>query len=128
MDAVVDRPEPSAGDTEGERRVRAFRATDHFVLSVYQAVRAFTRPEGDDLGREIRRAVARSGGALVAAASARVEDDAGRQALLAAQRSLFEIRYFLYLARRLGCLDLKRYRQLSTLQDAALRELAALLP
>ena len=128
MDAVIDLPGRDGADAEGERRVRAFRATDHFVLTVYQAVRGFTRPEGEDLGREIRRAVARSGGALVAAASSRGDDEDSRRALASAQRSLLEIRYFLYLARRLGCIDLKRYRQLSTLQDAALRELAALLP
>jgi four helix bundle protein len=127
MDAVIDLAGREATDSEAGRRIRAFRATDHFALAAYQAVRGFSRPEGDELGREIRRSVARSGGALVSAASAREEDDAARRALETAHRSLLEIRYFLYLARRLGCIDLKRYRQLSTLQDAALRELAALL-
>lgn len=127
MDAVIDVPGRDAADSLGERRVRAFRATDHFVLAAYQAVRGFSRPEGEDLAREIRRSVARSGGALVAAASADAGDGDARRALAEAQRRLHEIRYFLYLARRLGCLDLKRYRQLTTLQDAALRELAALL-
>jgi four helix bundle protein len=127
MDAVIALPGRDTTETEGGRRVRAFRATDHFALAAFQAVKSFSRPEGDDLAREIRRSVARSGGALVAAASA-PEDDAGsRGALAAAHQGMLEIRYFLYLARRLGCIDLKRYRQLTTLQDAALRELAALL-
>lgn len=128
MDAVIEMPGGDGPGAESGRRVRAFRATDHFVLAVYQAVRSFARPEGEDLGREIRRAVARSGGALVAAASAREDGAAAHRALETAHQGLLEIRYYLYLARRLGCLDLKRYRQLATLQDAALRELAALLP
>jgi four helix bundle protein len=126
MDALTALAPEAPADTEAGRRVRAFRATDHFAVSVYQAVKAFTRPEGEDLAREIRGAVARSGGALVAASSAAADDAEGRLALARAHRGMLEVRYFLYLARRLGCLDLKRYRQLATLQDAALRELAAL--
>jgi four helix bundle protein len=127
MDAVIDLPDRGEPGSAGERRIRAFRATDHFVLSVYQAVRGFTRPEAEELGGEIRRSVARCGGSLVAAASGREDDEESRRSLAAAHRGLLEIRYFLYLARRLGCLDLKRYKQLATLQDAALRELAQLL-
>lgn len=127
MDAVIDLPGREGADSETGRRVRAFRATDHFALAAYQVARTFARPEGDELAREIRRAVARSGGALVAAASAVDENSATRRSLETAHRGLLEIRYFLYLARRLGCIDLKRYRQLTTLQDAALRELASLL-
>jgi len=127
MDAVIDRPEPDRARPSGERRVRAFRATDHFALAAWQAVRAFNRPEGESLAREIRRAVARSGGSLVAAASAPEGDESARQALQSAHQGLLEIRYFLYLARRLGCLDLKKYKDLAALQEAALRELASLL-
>jgi len=127
MDALTALAPDVPVESEAGRRVRAFRATDHFAVSVYQAVKSFTRPEGEDLAREIRGAVARSGGALVAAASAQEDDPEAARALARAHRGMLEIRYFLYLARRLGCLDLKRYRQLATLQDAALRELAALL-
>jgi four helix bundle protein len=127
MDAVIDLAGREGADTETGRRVRAFRATDHFALAAYQTARTFARPEGDELAREIRRAVARSGGALVAAASAVGDDPGARRSLETAHRGLLEIRYFLYLARRLGLVDLKRYRQVTTLQDAALRELASLL-
>ncbi|HEX4823227.1 MAG TPA: four helix bundle protein [Candidatus Polarisedimenticolaceae bacterium] len=127
MDALMPAVPEAPADSEAGRRVRAFRATDHFAVAVYQAVKAFARPEGEDLAREIRGAVARSGGSLVAAASAAEDDPDAKRALASAHRGMLEIRYFLYLARRLGCLDLKRYRQLATLQDAALRELAALL-
>jgi len=127
MDAVIDRPGRDREEAPGERRVRAFRATDHFALAAWQAVRAFSRPEGESLAREIRRAVARSGGSLVAAASAPEGDEGARRALQSAHQGLLEVRYFLYLARRLGCLDLKRYKELAALQEAALRELASLL-
>ena len=87
-----------------------------------------TSPRAESLAREIRRAVARSGGSLVAAASA---PGRGRGRHVArsqnAHQGLLEIRYFLYLARRLACLDLKKYKELSALQEAALRELASLL-
>ena len=127
MDALIDRPGRDRALPSGERRVRAFRATDHFALAVWQAVRGFARPEGESLAWEIRRAIARSGGSLVAAASAREGDEGARRALQSAHQGLLEIRYFLYLARRLGCLDLKRYKELAALQEAALRELASLL-
>ncbi len=125
MDALIERP----GRTipEGERRVRAFRVTDQFALAAWQAARSFAKPEGESLAREIRRSVARSGGCLVAAASAPPGDDAGRRSLESAHSGLLEIRYFLYLARRLGCLDLKKYKELAHLQEAALRELGSLL-
>jgi four helix bundle protein len=127
MDAVIDRASGGDAPRVGERRVRAFRATDQFALATWQAVRAFNRPEGESLAQEIRRAVARSGGALVAAASAKEGGADAERALERAHSGLLEIRYFLYLARRLGCLDLKRYKDLSSLQEAALRELASLL-
>jgi len=127
MDAVIDRPGGARNVPAAERRVRAFRATDHFVLAVWQAVRSFGKPEGESLAREIRRSVARSGGALVAAASAPEGDEGARRSLESAHQGLLEIRYFLYLARRLGCLDLKKYRELATLQEAALREVLLLL-
>ena len=127
MDALIDAKKPDGVAPSAERKVRAFRATDQFALAAWQTVRAFNRPEGESLAREVRRAVARSGGALVAAASAREDNDAARRALESAHQGLLEIRYFLYLARRLGCLELKRYKELATLQEAALRELGSLL-
>ena len=127
METVIDNPGAARTPPSGERRVRAFRATDQFALAAWQAVRAFNRPEGETLAEEIRRAVARSGGSLVAAASAPEGDEDARRALERAHQGLLEIRYFLYLARRLGCLDLKRYKELAALQEAALREVSSLL-
>ena len=127
MDAVIDNPGTILKAGTGERRVRAFRATDQFALAAWQAVRAFKRVEGETLAVEIRRAVAKSGGSLVAAASAQEGDVDARRAMERAHQGLLEIRYFLYLARRLGCLDLKKYKELASLQEAAVRELSSLL-
>lgn len=126
MDAVIEAR--GRGGAERPDRIRAFRATDHFALALWQEVRGFARAEGETLSAEIRRTLARTGGALAAAASA-ADGRAGadRETLAAAHAGLLEIRYYLYLARRLGCIDLKRYRHLTALQDAALREIEPLL-
>jgi len=122
--ASLDRkPKP-----DSEKRLRAFRATDTFAIEAYQVVRRLGQTDGAGLAREIRRVVARSGGALVAASAATPGADAERRELELARSGLLEVRYYLYLARRLGFLDLKRYRSLALQQDAALREVEALLP
>lgn len=114
-------------ESESEMRLRAFRATDTFALEAFHTVRALGRTEGEGLAREIRRVAARSGGALVAASAAAPGDAAARQGLEAARSGLLEVRYYLYLARRLGFLDLRRYRALVTQHDAAVREIDAIL-
>ena len=73
---------------------------------------------GEPRARRSGEPVARSGGSLVAAASAPDGDEGGRRALESAHQGLLEIRYFLYLARRLGCLDLKKYKELAALQES----------
>lgn len=120
--ALLGRPEP-----DSDRRLRAFRATDAFALEAFQAVRALGKSEGEMLAREIRRVAARSGGSLVAASAATPGGEAERRGLEVARTGLLEVRYYLYLSRRLGYLDIKRYRALVTQQDAALREVEALL-
>ena len=112
------------GEGAADRRLRAFRATDAFALEVIVASRALDRGEGAGLARDIRTVAARCGGALVAATAGPAPS---RETLEGARAGLFEIRYYLYLARRLGFLDLRRYRDLAARQDAALRELEGLL-
>lgn len=111
---------------KGDRRIRAFRATDAFAVEAYR----LAAPPGTThsaLIREIRRVAVRSGGALVAA-SARFPGGASERVLLERARDeMIEGRYYLYLARRLGLLDVKHYRGLAARQDAALRELETLL-
>lgn len=124
MDALkgpFERTVPS--EAGGEPALRAFRATDAFVFTVFQAVRDLPRPEGESLGGEIRRLAARIGGVLVGASADSRGFESERAALLRARAGLLELRYYLYLARRLGLMDLKRYRALAGSQDRALREL-----
>lgn len=128
MDALkglVSAPPPPSAALD--RRLRAFRATDAFVFAVFHGVRDLPRAEGQLLAREIRKLAARVGGALVGAAHAPGGVAEERREVARARAGLLELRYYLYLARRLGAFDLKRYRALAASQDAALRELDSLL-
>jgi len=106
---------------------KLFRAVDHFTVEAFKAARSMDRLEGGDLARELRRLCSASGGALVAAsAMSRGGEEEGR--LLATTRTwLMEARYYLYLARRLGFLEHRRYRQLTAIQDVAVREVEAVM-
>lgn len=111
-----------------ERRLSAFKATDAFAVEAYRATRALGGSVGSALAEEIRRTVVRSGGAIVAASTSRAGGSGEREHLDRARALLAEGRYYLHLARRFGLLDLKRYRALTVRQEAALRELSAILP
>jgi hypothetical protein len=111
----------------GERRVRAFRATDAFAVEAY---RLTSRRDGgvpSGVLEAIRLVALRSGGALVAAASSPAGGGHERRLLTRARVELSQGRYYLYLARRLGLIDARHYRGLTARHDAALRELDLLL-
>ena len=120
MEALKDRPPTNA-------KLRAFRATDEFTLEAFRAARRLKTGDGEGLAQEIRRTAAQSGGAVVAATSSPPGGEVERRFLETARHGLVEGRYYLYLARRLGLLDLRRYRGLAARQDAALKEVEALL-
>lgn len=111
----------AAPEADPDRAVRAFRAVDDYVLDAFRVTRSFGSGEGEWLAEQIRRTVARAGGHLVAGtaggpgprASAAIED---------ARAALAESRFYLYLARRLGVLDLRQYRMLAGRHDSALAE------
>lgn len=111
------------GHPGSDRRLRAFRSTDAFVIEAYRSAATIDRKEGSELARAVRRCVTRCGGALVAAS---VSPSDGRY-LVEALTGLAEARYYLYLARRFGLLDLRRYRSLTCRQDVAYRELESAL-
>lgn len=125
MDSVTPRipARPAPLPDAAERRLRAFKATDAFVVEAFRLTAAFEGPAGRDLGREIRETGARCGGALVAASVSSVGEPSERRWLAIAHERLAEGRYYLYLARRLGLIDIARYRTLMTRHDAATREL-----
>jgi four helix bundle protein len=110
-----------------DRRVRAFRAADEFAVETYRVSRTLNQRLHPGLIDEIRRAAVRSGGALVAASGSPAGGATERRLLEQARTGLLEGRYYLNIARRIGLLDLKRYRGLTTRQDVALRELDAIL-
>ncbi|MBZ5640533.1 MAG: hypothetical protein LAO51_17480 [Acidobacteriia bacterium] len=118
---------PAGVETGAGGRLDAFRATDAFALAAVRVSSELARSDQTELAREILRLVLRGGGALVAASCAEAGSAGERVLLESARDRLSESRYALYLARRLGALDLRRYRALASQQDAALRELAALL-
>lgn len=128
MDPMIG-PRVGATDAPGSAaRLRAFRATDTLAVELWLAVRALAKSEeGSALAREIRRASARTAGVLVAVSAERTNSPDGGAALRLVRSALLETRYYLYLARRLGLLDLRRYRQLTGQHDAALREIEAVL-
>jgi hypothetical protein len=109
-----------------ERRMDAFRATDAFAVEAYRASGSLAKRAGP-LAVEIRRMAVASGGAVVAASASDAGGAEERGHLERARTALLEGRYYLYLARRFGLIDLRRYRALTVRQDAAMREVARLL-
>jgi hypothetical protein len=107
------------------RRLRAFKAADVFVIEAFRVASSLEGSAGRDLARELRRTLARSGAALVAASMAGAGEPCEQRCLEAARTGLAEGRYYLYLARRLGMVDVRQYRGLMIRQDAAARELEA---
>jgi four helix bundle protein len=110
-----------------DRRMVIFKATDAFAVDAYSIARWLKGEQGSGLAAEIRRTAVASGGAVVAASASEPGGERERRHLERARSALIEGRYYLYLARRFGILDLRRYRALAARQDAALRELDALL-
>jgi hypothetical protein len=109
-------------DTGGPRWLERFRAADAFVVAAWEAAAAMP-PGTAELSRRLRQTALDCGTCLVAAAH-RPTTEAGRVYLDQAAGRLMEARYLLYLARRFGAVDSKRYRNLSTRLDRASRDVA----
>jgi four helix bundle protein len=107
--------------------MHVFKATDAFAVDAYTAARWLKGERGSGLAAEIRRTAVASGGSVVAASASEPGGEQERRHLRRARLALIEGRYYLYLARRFGLLDQRRYRALTARQDAALRELDAVL-
>lgn len=108
-------------------RLAAFRAVDAFAIEVFQALQGSPRVGQEGfLSSELRRSVARGGGALVGATAAAPGGAVERRCLERASSELLEARYYVFLARRLGIFDSRTYRSLTGRHDAALREVERL--
>ena len=110
-----------SSETSGARWLERFRATDAWVVAAWEAAAAMA-PGTADLSRRLRQGALDCGACLVAAAQCNGDDHEPSYVSQARSR-LLEARYVLYLGRRLGSIDAKRYRHLSGRLDRALREL-----
>jgi len=116
----------SLGRRSGEHSmggwVETFRAADAWVVAAWEATAAMA-PGTGELARQLRRGALDCGSALVAAAQC--GEGADNQVYLDRARSrLMEARYLLYLAKRFGSIDSKRYRMLTVKLDRALRDVS----
>jgi len=127
MDPLIRLEIPSFPGRESGSRLRAFRAMDAFALEAMEAARIVAKHDPDGLSLEIRRAVARAGSALFAACASPPGSESEREEMMRARGRLLEGRYHLYLARRLGLFEVRRYRAVTFRQEAALREIEAAL-
>ena len=106
----------------GPRWLERFRAADAWVVAAWEATAAMP-PGTGELSRSLRHGAVDCGTCLVAAAQCAPTEEA-KTFLARARARLMEARYLLYLARRFGALDTKRYRNLSAKLDRALREVS----
>lgn len=127
MDPVIHPEAPSFPGRESGQRLRAFRAMDAFAVEAMEAARLVAKHDADGLAVEIRRAVVYAGSALFAACASAPGSEGEREGMKRARARLLEGRYHLYLARRLGLFDVRRYRAVSFRHEAALREVEAAL-
>jgi four helix bundle protein len=113
---------------KSDQRLVAFRAADAFAVEAFRLAASLpSGAAGAGLAADIRRTALAAGGAVVAAAACASGGSAERAHLERARVALHESRYYLHLARRFGWLDARRYRALTLRQDAATRELDAVL-
>ena len=110
-----------------DRRLSVFKAADAFAVEAFRAAVSLPPGPAAGLAADIRRTALAAGGAVVAAAACPAGGTAERSHLERARVALYEGRYYLHLARRFGWLDARRYRALTLRQDAATREVDAVL-
>lgn len=103
--------------------LETFRAADAWVVAVWEAA-ASMGPGAGELARALRRGALECGAALVAGAQCGPGPTAD-EFLGRARARLLEARYLLYLTRRFGAVDARRYKTLNQRLERALREVAA---
>lgn len=102
-----------------DSRVRAWGLLDELVQEVYRATRLFPAEEREGLVRAIRQSAV---AAAVRLASTEVPGPRGAETgLCRAAARLSELRYYLYLARRLRLIESGTYRAVVARHDRAAR-------
>ncbi len=100
--------------------LESFRAADAWVVAAWEASAAMA-PGAGELSRQLRAGALDCGSALVAAAQC--GDGAEHRSYVERARArLLEARYLLYLCKRFGSIDSKRYKLLTVRLDRALRD------
>jgi four helix bundle protein len=123
------RPEAGGKERAGmrdHRKLKAFRAADELVTSVYAATRRFPREEAFGITSQIRRAAV-SAAANIVEGAARDSEKEYVQFLTVAFGSLREVGYYLDLACRLGYLSKEATAPLLEAQEEAARILSGLI-
>ena len=111
---------------DGREKLRAWTLVDELVLEIYGMTRRIPAEGPADLPAAMRGSVVRSALRIVQGVHGRGSDF--DESLHAALGSLAELRYYLYLARRLGLIDLRRYRASCAQHERVQKFLRALLP
>src|SRR5262245_33592762 len=93
---------------ERKEALRAWTLVDELVVEIHHMTAKLPGGGPEDLPAAMRARALRSGLLIVKGVHGAGSDLA--PALAGAIGSLSELRYFLYLARRLGMIDLRRYR------------------
>jgi hypothetical protein len=102
--------------------LESFRTADTWVVAAWEAAAAMA-PGSGELARQLRSGALDCGSALVAAAQFGEQADQAPY-LKRARSRLLEARYLLYLSKRLGSIDAKRYKMLSLKLERALRDVS----
>lgn len=95
-----------------------FRAVDGLLLDVFRESMRWPRDGGSEVAAEVRRLAVRCGAGLVGATTPGASTSPGVRAVLV---SLGELRYGLYLARRLGWVSIRDYRNFNERHEAVVR-------
>ncbi len=102
--------------------LETFRAADAWVVAAWEAAAAMA-PGTSELARQLRRGALDCGSALVAAAQCS-DPEKNRDYVERARSRLMEARYVLYLSKRFGSIDSKRYKLLVRKLDRALHDVS----
>lgn len=110
---------------DSELRIRAWTATDELVVELHAMTRHPSPHGASEIPNALRATAIRAALALARAVQSQGQEvDLGVRASLTA---LAELRYHMYLARRLGAIDLRQYRGACARHERATKCVRALL-
>lgn len=111
---------------KGFKAIKAWQKSDDLAVKVYEVTQGFPRHQLYTLTNQMQRA-AISVPANIAEGSGRSTVADYLRFLYIARGSLFELEYYLHLARRLGYLDEEAYKAVASLQSETAKILAGFI-